>query len=135
MTTMKVYVAGPDAEYLLKLDAEDLHKSPEALTGLREKLFLLWGDLEERKRREKNVLTEGSGNSAGGQIGEPDGMKNGLPFQCCLKEYGVKVKVQRNIETTVRADGSDVDENEESLNDRPQWEWERKWRMHGCTII
>ncbi|KAI4241935.1 MAG: hypothetical protein LQ352_007355, partial [Teloschistes flavicans] len=44
-----LYVTDADAVFLLKLDASDLHRRPKALAALREKLFLLWGDLEERK--------------------------------------------------------------------------------------
>ncbi|KAL9126103.1 MAG: hypothetical protein Q9217_004790, partial [Psora testacea] len=59
---LDVYVEGKDAEYLLKLDAENLRKNPDALVTLREKLFLLWGDLEERKQDGRNVLEERDGN-------------------------------------------------------------------------
>ncbi|KAL9578401.1 MAG: hypothetical protein Q9203_007108, partial [Teloschistes exilis] len=47
-----LYVTDTDAVFLLKLDASDLHRRPRALDRLREKLFLLWGDLEERKSME-----------------------------------------------------------------------------------
>lgn len=130
--TITAYVAGQDAECLLKLDAEDLRKSPTALVTLREKLCLLWGDLEEREtRKEKgHVLAEVDGNK-GLANKEQEG---GGPFVCCLKEYGVKVKYEGNGATGQRTDenASDGDESEEA---EVEWRWERRWRLFGCTII
>ena len=132
--TLKAYVVGADAECLLKLDAEDLRKSPTALAALREKLFILWGDLEERKTKiretEPNVLSESSGNNRALVANLKREEKGGRPFQCCLKEYGVKVKTEAE---EVRSGGcaSDGDESEEGESG---WRWERRWRVFGCTI-
>ena len=133
--TLKAYIYGPDAECLLKLDAENLHASPTALAALREKLFLLWGDLEERKMKiqegEKSTLKEVDPN---GQIIGRNKREEakGRPFQCCLKEYGVKVRKEgKEVDRrSGNANGGDESEQEESI-----WRWERRWRMWGCTII
>ena len=60
------------------------------------------------------------------------------PFQCCIKEYGVKKKkkskkerTQRITEETSGSEG-DCDESENGCGD--DWVWERRWRMFGCTI-
>ncbi|KAK4984578.1 hypothetical protein LTR66_008448 [Elasticomyces elasticus] len=72
-SNMVLDVVGQDAVYLLKLDACDLKKGdpPAKLTlaKLREKLFVLWGDLEERRR------TKAAGTAPA--------------FDCCLFECGV----------------------------------------------
>lgn len=122
--TLKAYISGPDAECLLKLDAENLHASPAALAALREKLFLLWGNLEEQKMKslevENSALKEIDGNEHG--TGKRRGaVARGRPFQCCLKEYGVKVW---------REEGGSV-----SRDDGDPRLWERRWRMWGCTIV
>lgn len=127
--TVEVYVAGQDAECLLNLNAEDLRKSPAALDTLREKLFLLWGDLEERKAREATALKQIDGNSASPRKGEAPRMK---PFQCCLKEYGVKKRIQRTIEEN--GSGSEDQSGDELERDRDDWIWKRRWRMFGCII-
>lgn len=124
---MTVYVAEKDADFLLKLDAENLHNNPQALAALREKLFLLWGDLEERKTAD--ALEQKQARKAMGPIewngqgrtecGEPPRRK---AFQCCLKEYGV-----RSRRRDVREGGDES--REEDLS------WERRWRMFGTTII
>ncbi|KAI4138163.1 MAG: hypothetical protein LQ341_004786, partial [Variospora aurantia] len=73
---LSVYVSTTDAVFLTKLDPCNLRHRPQALAALRERLFLLWGDLEERK--------------SGGLQGS--GTAKGLPFECCIKEYGIRSK-------------------------------------------
>lgn len=107
-----------------------LRKSPVALATLREKLFLLWGDLEERKARSATTLEPVDGNAASSRKAETSRMK---PFQCCVKEYGVKKKRMRRV-----ADGSGSEGGDEGGGEREEdgddWVWERRWRMFGCTI-
>ena len=122
---------------LLTLDFHDqsadvissLRKSPTALDTLREKLFLLWGDLEERTGRNATSFKHVDGNSASPS---KDVAPKAKPFQCCLKEYGVKKRVQRfSKENASEGDDESGDERE---GDRDDWVWERRWRMFGCTI-
>ncbi|KAL6721544.1 hypothetical protein ACLMJK_000648 [Lecanora helva] len=124
--SMDVYVAGQDAECLLKLDAEDLHKSPKALATLREKLFLLWGDLEEQKSRKLAAALSKSDDTA--QIMRIEEEPQTKPFQCCLKEYGVKVRAENTI-------GADDVEGTDTRDLEKNWVWERRWRLFGTTII
>ena len=104
--------------------SRSLRKSPTALATLREKLFLMWGDLEEQKSRKAIALKEGDGNSRPTKTEEAPKSK---PFECCLKEYGVKAKVLRSIELEGHLDIESMDED--------HWEWSQRWRMFGTTII
>ncbi len=109
-----LYVGGADAEFLLKLDACDLRRKTLRLNALREKLFLLWGDLEEKSTAEK----EGKdGKSAQGS--------RSRPFVCCIKEYGVR--------SSRRHRDYDADVGEKQLDE--DHGWERRFRMFGTTIL
>ena len=81
---MVAKVCEDDAVHLLKLDACDLHANPQDLAKLREKLFLLWGDLEERKAK---AIEEGS--PSGDMQEKP---VTARPFPAWFKEYGVRRK-------------------------------------------
>ncbi|KAI9930375.1 3-ketoacyl-CoA thiolase with broad chain length specificity [Aspergillus wentii] len=78
---MKLFVSGADAVHLLGIDAKNLRKNKSTLDILREKLFYLWGNLEEEKQK---AAAEGNLN--------PQILKtvSSVPFTCCIKEYGVK---------------------------------------------
>ena len=60
-----------EAQFLLgdMADPDDLQHRPELLRQLKEKLFILWGNLEEK--------------------GEGDVLSN-KPFQCLIEEYGIE---------------------------------------------
>ena len=147
--SLRAYVSGPDAECLLKLDAMDLRRSPEALANLREKLFLLWGNLEERKAKERDeeaqladpepgALAEITNNAMKNRDGQVQ--EKGRPFQCCLKEYGIKVRHEgengKEGEGGQSAKGeAQAERKNNDVYASKEWEWERKWRMFGCTII
>ena len=89
----------------------------------------MWGDLEERKARSATALKHVDGNSASSSKDEAPKMK---PFQCCIKEYGVKKRIQRTAEKIASEIGSQSEDEREQ--DRDDWVWERRWRMFGCTI-
>lgn len=67
--------------YLLNADACNLKRNPEVLNRIREKLYHLWGDLEEDKRQQASA----EGNN-GIDVTKATG---GMPFECYIKEYGV----------------------------------------------
>ncbi|KAF2806239.1 uncharacterized protein BDZ99DRAFT_465889 [Mytilinidion resinicola] len=86
---LPVYVAQDRAEYLLDMKAYDFkngNHTKKALAKLREKLFILWGDLEEKKDPKTEQV-----------VGEVTNM----PFECIIAEYGIpqnagtKEKVQK----------------------------------------
>ncbi|SLM38335.1 Telomeric single stranded DNA binding POT1/Cdc13 [Lasallia pustulata] len=127
---MKLLVADQDAEFLLRLDAENLRTNPKALARLREKLFILWGDLEERKPRNVSSAPAprhahpSSKRSPGRDWTKTeDAQHRALPFQCCVKEYGVRRKEARSGWDA--AGGDDEDQG---------GGWERRFRMFGTTV-
>lgn len=77
---MPLIVADTDGEYLMNMDASDLSKDSQMLEVVREKLFVLWGDLQERKEAAKK------GDAA------MDMQPKAKPFECLIKEYGVPVR-------------------------------------------
>jgi protection-of-telomeres protein 1 len=94
-------------------DPTDLREDAALLNKLREKLYILWGDLEERKMAED----EDEGRRAKRtrlDDGDDDEQKpSNLPFNCCLQEYGAL------------REGGCVEEIED---------WERQFMMFGVTI-
>ncbi|KAL8999833.1 MAG: hypothetical protein Q9169_001373 [Polycauliona sp. 2 TL-2023] len=112
---MTLYVGGADAEFLLKIDACNLRRKSLRLAALGEKLFLLWGDLEEKM----NAAIEG-------RAGEVARGVRSMPFVCCIKEYGV------------RSPGKPRDGDEGVKSETEQEEnhgFERRFRMFGTTIL
>ncbi|KAI9671492.1 MAG: hypothetical protein M1817_003543 [Caeruleum heppii] len=129
---LKVMVAGNDAVRLLKMDAKNLRRDKRALEELRERLFILWGNLEELKCSATSTVLGESNNSGNRQaaVNPSDGaptsyqpQKSGLTatktqatskaFRCCLKEYGVPTKGK--------------DRNEPGT-------WQRRYRMFDTWI-
>lgn len=87
---MKILIAGLDADFLLRdVKATDLSRDPVALARLKEKLFLLWGDLQEQKEEAEKTAGGGPGGSGvAATVVKP----SGRPFECLVKEYGVQVQ-------------------------------------------
>ncbi|PGH03686.1 hypothetical protein GX51_03950 [Blastomyces parvus] len=131
---MKLYVGNNDAVFLLRLDAVNLRKNPAVLFDLREKLFILWGDLEERKRAahtSNNNNDDDDDAAAGGNNDNPNPNSNNQiiaastkPFICCIKEFGVKISRSSD-------DGTSVDGD----SDECGFGWERRFCMFGTTIV
>ncbi|KAH0564978.1 hypothetical protein GP486_001626 [Trichoglossum hirsutum] len=130
--TMKLLVADRDAEHLLKMDAKDLRRNPDTLNLLREKLFILWGNLEERKSnstisalRELNPNNKSSSISDAATKVEAEGLalSSARAFECCIKEYGILDVQRRKGDTT---QGADIDDYEGT--------WLRRFRMFGTVI-
>jgi len=123
---VKLIVTDGDAEFLLDMEANNLNTHRKTLALLRQKLFILWGDLEERKNQitsakthqnppkptnlnpptQKDHTFSNLERTNSGRIKEVWETPKSRPFQCCIKEYGVR-------------------EGER---------WERRWRMFGTTI-
>ncbi|KAJ5690591.1 hypothetical protein N7462_004983 [Penicillium macrosclerotiorum] len=118
---MKLFVTGAEGVHLLSLDPADLRVHPRRLAELREKLFILWGDLEERKR-------DHDATQANRSIWVPP-KPSSLPFICCIKEYGVRCSHSRD------PDAMQVDGAKEELCMLPDcFGWERRFAMFGTTI-
>ena len=120
------------------LSLSSLRKAPRTLAALREKLFLLWGSLEEQKSRNSSAPRQIDGNSRSPNKKEA---RQNRPFQCCLKEYGVKKRIEQHVEEVESDSGneggseSEGQSGQERTNFKSSWTWERRWRMFGCTII
>ena len=108
-----------------------LRKDRKTLAQLREKLFILWGDLEERKTA-KAVLREISAN---GQVVKSlaeikskaaQAQSPALPpaFNCCIKEYGIRASTLAS--SSWKANGSSEDKF---------YGWERKFQLFQTTIV
>ncbi|KAK1594745.1 telomere-binding alpha subunit central domain-containing protein [Colletotrichum navitas] len=106
-----VVVGNLDAQLLTDMDACDLRASPEKLAQLRERMFILWGDLEEKKSKElANQRKKQKANVGKKMTGDrpPDSSDNealsgplkkkaaetisNRPFTCCIHQYGIQVK-------------------------------------------
>ena len=75
---MPLLVAHDDAVYLLKLDAANLRKDAHLLAQLREKLFVLWGNLEDVVAGNEMNLSS-------------------RPFETCVREYGLRMADRWNV--------------------------------------
>jgi protection-of-telomeres protein 1 len=100
-------------------DPADLREDTILLNQLREKMYILWGDLEERKRSEDeggdgNVTAAKRARLDDEQQDEEQPQPSNLPFNCCLQEYGVLRESGRTEEVA---------------------DWERQYMMFGVTII
>ncbi|KAI4124880.1 MAG: hypothetical protein LQ338_004574 [Usnochroma carphineum] len=133
---LTAYVTDADAVFLLKLDACNLRRRSQALAALREKLFLLWGDLEERKK-------------AGGSGEKGHHEAKSMPFECCIKEYGVRSRKPAQSQQS-RARGCDGESSDDEGNEKggiqrgmasedrveaSSWGWDRRFAMFGTTIL
>ncbi|OJJ51197.1 hypothetical protein ASPZODRAFT_138304 [Penicilliopsis zonata CBS 506.65] len=112
---MKLFVSGQDAVHLLQLDPTDLRQHPSRLDELRERLFILWGELEEQKRK---LAQEGASSA----LLKPEAISS-LPFNCCIKEYGVPCSHRsRNIEDDLECGHDDC------------LGWEQRFALFQTTI-
>lgn len=94
-------------------DPRDLREDKDLLNQLREKLYILWGDLEERKR-EEHEAERAAKRAKLDDENKSDQQPSNLPFNCCLQEYGA-----------LREGGQ-----AEEIAD-----WERQFMMSGVTIL
>ncbi|KAK5092671.1 hypothetical protein LTR70_006741 [Exophiala xenobiotica] len=86
--TMLLQVAGQDGDYLLNTEACDLRNSPQAFAMLKEKLFVLWGDLEEKKIEHSKT---------GQELQDGGVVISSKPFECLIKEYGVNARTKEGL--------------------------------------
>ncbi|THC88443.1 hypothetical protein EYZ11_012106 [Aspergillus tanneri] len=121
---MKLFVSSHDAEYLLHMDATDLRKNSVRLAQLREKLFLLWGNLEEEKRKSAEQTTLVPHNPS---------TLSSRPFTCCIKEYGVICSHRANTKTDPDNMSSDDDESSSCSHDGC-FGWDRRFAMFYTSI-
>ncbi|KAJ4356652.1 uncharacterized protein N0V89_004688 [Didymosphaeria variabile] len=72
------------AQCLLNMEPVDLSAHPAKLFELEQKLFLLWGNLHERK-----IALKKQGINLPLPVGDETLALSNMPFECCVEEYGV----------------------------------------------
>ncbi|KAJ9618961.1 hypothetical protein H2203_008777 [Taxawa tesnikishii (nom. ined.)] len=91
-----------DAQFLLNEDATDISNDSAKLQALRDKLFVLWGDLEEKK---SEAQSRGLPSSLPGEVIREDMLSghapDNVPFECCIREYGQQVDPEDMSEDTL----------------------------------
>ncbi|GKT50285.1 protection of telomeres protein 1 [Colletotrichum spaethianum] len=130
-----VVVRNMDAQLLTNLDACDLRVSPDELAQLREKMFILWGDLEEKKTKElankskkqkgtvgkkmanDRPLDSSDNEGPGAPSKETEAISN-RPFACCIYQYGIRVK----------------ESNPDKANAGESKRWKRMFGLFGTKI-
>ncbi|KAG7115632.1 Protection of telomeres protein 1 like [Verticillium longisporum] len=143
--TVWVFVDNGEAEHLTGLTACDLRKHPDTLSQLRERLFTLWGNLEELKSKqtakpkakkpppkpnngpppdssdEEGVKTRREEDTTTGDAhGSPNpGLAaQNRPFSCCVRQYGVRVP----------------EEDPQKANAGEGKRWERAYGLFGTKV-
>ncbi|OAA77552.1 telomere-binding alpha subunit central domain protein [Akanthomyces lecanii RCEF 1005] len=114
------------AQCLLNMNACDLNHSKSEVAKLREKLFYLWGDLEEQKTKKlqrKAKAGKQARTNAPPADSDDEGPSSGIvpanrPFSCCIKQYGVKMR---------EADEAKADAGEGRR-------WQRMYGLFGTQI-
>lgn len=86
-----------------------LKSDEKTLAQLKEKLAILWGNLEERKAEQQQQLTENDLSKPSEPTKDPisaavDVQLSNLPFECCIKEYGVKILEEDKAHTPDKLD-------------------------------
>lgn len=106
-----------------------LRRNEATLAVLKEKLFILWGDFEEKKLEllAKNRL--GSDSDSYVQVESVSSM----PFACCVKEYGVRCSHEERGKGD--SDKLDTDDLPGPVCEREGcFGWERRFAMFGTVI-
>ncbi|KND93803.1 hypothetical protein TOPH_01771 [Tolypocladium ophioglossoides CBS 100239] len=121
-----VLVDDQAAQCLTSLDASNLRLDSKNLQVLRDRLFLLWGNLEEHKsqavRKAKagkhNEPPEHSSDEEDAQ-GKKTPQVSNRPVSCCIRQYGVKV--------------SEPDARKANAGDGKRWQ--RMFGLFGTRIV
>ncbi|KAI1093905.1 hypothetical protein F5B19DRAFT_447775 [Rostrohypoxylon terebratum] len=104
-----VVVDNTEGQLLLGLDASDLRRDPFELDKVREKLFQLWGNLQECKENEmerqamnkKRVITHQPPPSSPPRPSSSrrvettniiEAALSNKPFSCCIRQYGITLR-------------------------------------------
>lgn len=125
-----VLVDNAEAQLLTDLDANDLRSEDNAglLERLRQQMFILWGDLEERKAAVEARKGKNGWNKVPPLSDEEDDVDetehgpgmikaSNKPFACCIRQYGVKEEAE-----------------EEEGNAGERTKWQRVFGLFGTKI-
>jgi hypothetical protein len=122
-----VFVDNSEAQCLTGLDATDLRQDARTLAQLRERMFTLWGNLEELKAQTAEKEKQGKQRKPGPGKKTNQGLEmpplqsspaadgdesrvekntvSNKPFACCIKQYGVFEKESGQVGKWVRCFG------------------------------
>lgn len=118
-----VFVDNPAAQYLTGLDASDLEEDSSNLASLRERLFVLWGNLEESKTKKSAEALARSRTGDAPRSDSDEEMEGtekvtNRPFSACIRQYGIKIK--------------EADQRKSDAGDGKRWQ--RIYGMFGTKI-
>lgn len=99
------------------LNIFSLRQDKQRLNELREKLAILWGDLEEKKSQEPETAEGGPWAPV---------KSSNLPFSCCIKEYGVRCRHSEDTDA-MAIDG-------QLCVQKDCFGWERRFSLYATTI-
>lgn len=120
-----VLVDNQAAQCLTGLDASNLRQDKELLSALRDKMFTLWGNLEEKKTAAEKAVRAGkppadsddeNEQKTGGN--ESKTKLTNRSFSCCIQQYGIKV-TEPDPTKAREGDGK---------------RWQRMFRLFGTMI-
>ncbi|KAF4338171.1 protection of telomeres 1 [Fusarium beomiforme] len=122
-----VAVDNQSAQLLVGLDACNLRQDKQALGILRDKMFTLWGNLEERKVAAQEAARKGNPPVDSDDEGQqqPEIKQSGKTqltnraFPCCVKQYGIKV--------------AEVDPSKANAGNGKRWQ--RMYQLFGARIV
>jgi protection of telomeres protein 1 len=122
-----VVVDNQSAQCLLSLDATNLREDADALEELRQRMFVLWGNLEEVKSAQQAAAKRAKRSadverppldSSDNEASTEERIAN-RAFPCCIRQYGVKV----------------TENDPDQANAGEGYRWERVYGMFGTRIL
>ncbi|GKU04698.1 hypothetical protein FLAG1_07970 [Fusarium langsethiae] len=120
-----VLVDNQAAQCLTGLDASNLRQDKELLSTLRDKMFTLWGNLEEKKTAAQEAVRKGKPPADSDDENEQKTAGNesttqltNRSFPCCIQQYGIKV-TERDLSEANAGGGK---------------RWQRMFRIFGTMI-
>ncbi|KAF5602791.1 protection of telomeres 1 [Fusarium pseudocircinatum] len=122
-----VAVDNQSAQLLTGLDACNLRRDKQVLVNLRDKMFTLWGNLEEKKAAAQEAARKGNppADSDDEDQQEPELKNSGKTqltnraFPCCIKQYGIKV--------------AEPEPSQANAGDGKRWR--RMFQLFGARIV
>ncbi|KAF5974522.1 protection of telomeres 1 [Fusarium coicis] len=122
-----VAVDNQSAQLLTGLDACNLRRDKQVLLNLRDKMFTLWGNLEEKKAAAQEAARKGNppADSDDEDQQQPEPKNSGKTqltnraFPCCIKQYGIRV--------------AEPDPSQANAGDGKRWQ--RMFQLFGARIV
>ncbi|KAI6782919.1 uncharacterized protein J7T54_002078 [Emericellopsis cladophorae] len=123
-----VFVDNKAVQCLINLDASNLYREADDLKALQEAMAVLWGNLPQTKepalaaqRERPRTLADApppDSSDADNQAEKAAVQLDNKPFNCCVKQYGVKVR----------------DDDPDKCNAGDDFRWERMFGLYGTRL-